>query len=174
VDKLRKISKWIWLNKERMLLAVMFALLCYRVYVVVYPPPPPQFPLVKAPTAHLPESPEERKELGLPEAPPPRPPMDLPGNFSSLYNRNPFWYYSGQKQETGTEVTAENLGIKLLNIREVGGRWRAQLRTSSTTKWYDEGEQFEEFELQKINPEDKTVVIYAERYAKRFTLSIGG
>ena len=54
----------------------------------------------------------------------------------------------------------------------MGDRWRAQLRTRSTTKWYDEGEEFEQFILEQVNPEDKTVVVYSEQYGRRFTLEM--
>jgi hypothetical protein len=171
MDKLRKIGLWLWYNKERMVLIVMVVLLAYRVYGIMYPAPQQTYKRIPQPQLALPEDGEERKDLGLPSAPPIQPPTGVPGTYTSLFERNPFWYYSSQaKQEQGETVQAADLNIKLVDIQDVGGKPRARLRTSSTTKWYSEGEQFEEFELVEINPVEKTVVIYSERYSRQFTL----
>lgn len=164
---------WVWLNKERMVLFIMLVFLAYRVYEVVYPPPPPEEDALQLPQSKLPEDQAVRKDLGLPATPPVKPPLDLPGDYTALYRRNPFWYFSG-KGGGGSgsgSVTAEDLNIQLLNIQEVDGRYRAQLRTTSTTKWYYEGEPFEEYTLERVNPQERTVVIFAERYGRRITLS---
>lgn len=168
VDKLRKVLGWIWHNKERMVLVVMVVILCYRVYEVMNPPPeegPANYPSPITDRARIP-----------PEAQPPVPPetvsIDVPGNYSNLYRQNPFWYHSGERTGAGEQaVTPEDLDIELLAIREVNGRWRAQLRTQTTRDWYDEGEEFEEFVLEQINPEENSVVIYAARVAERLTLT---
>ena len=171
MDKLQKIGAWFWNNKERMVLIVMVAVLAYRVYGIMYPEAPQVWPRVPTPQTMLPENPEDRQDLGLPSAPPPPPPMGLPGVYASLYERNPFWYHSGQAQQQGSQtVQAEDLNIQLVDIQDVGGRPRARLRTIRTTAWYSENEQFEEFELMQIDPETESVVIYSERYARPFTL----
>ncbi len=169
VDKLRKAFGWIWYNKERMVLVVMVAILCYRVYQVMNPPPeegPTHYPPPITDTAQIPAE-------AMPPVPPETVPIDVPGNYSNLYRQNPFWYHSGDRARSEDKaLTPEDLDIELLAIREVSGRWRAQLRTQTTRAWYDEGEEFEEFVLEQINPEQQSVVIYAARYAERLTLTM--
>lgn len=173
VDKLQKAGAWLWYNKERMVLVIMVAILGYRVYRVITPPPAPDWPVLQPPRSELPTDPEEQRQLGLPGNPAARPPMDVPGSHASLYGRNPFWYHSGQQSEQSDqqEVTAESLNIQLLDIQEAaGGRLRARLRTKSLTSWYSENAQFEEFELQRINKEDQTIEVYSERYGRTFVI----
>jgi hypothetical protein len=173
MDKLQKIGAWFWRNKERIVLIVMLLVLAYRVYGVMNPAPAKIWPHVPTPQTILPEAGEERQSLGLPNNPPVRPPDGLPGVYTSVYEKNPFWYYSGQKQQEGKqEVSVEDLNIQLLNIQEVDGKPRAQLHTSRTTKWYFEGESFEEFELTRIDTETQTVVVYSEKYTRQFTLKM--
>ena len=171
MDKLQKIGSWIWYNKERMVLAVMVLVLAYRVYQVLNPPPPRQWAMLAAPRMQLPDDAESRERLGLPSVPPPRPPMTLPGDYVSFYERNPFWYYSGTAgQDTGQDVRVEDLNIQLLDIQTgPDGNPRARLRTR-TTAWYSEGDTFEEFEVTRIDPDTNSVVVYSERYGRPFTL----
>ena len=172
-DKFIKAGNWLWHSKELFVLLVMVGILGYRVYSVVNPPPPPKWDALPQPMAELPTDPEELKVIELPGDPAPRPPMDVPNTYATLYNRNPFWYYSGQ-QKTDTkqqEVSAADLNVKLMDIQNAGGQLRAKLRTESATKWYSENEKFEKYELQKIDFDSKTVEIYSERYARTFTLS---
>ncbi len=150
----------------------MIGIFAYRVYGVVYPPPPPKWAALPAPMAELPSDPAQMQGIEIPGDPPVRPPMDVPGSYAMLYNHNPFWYYSGQqKQNNKPDVTAADLNIKLVDIQNAGGQLRARLRTESATKWYSENDQFEKYELQKIDPDNNTVEIYSERYARTFTLS---
>jgi hypothetical protein len=166
VNSIRKIGRWFWLNKERMILVIMVCILCYRVYQIIYPPPKPQEKQYRPPV-------KEVAEDQRPPLPPPPPPMLIPGAYASLHRQNPFWYYSREASDKQREVTGKDLGITLLNVRRVGETWRAQLRTQSTTRWYNEGEEFEQFVLERVNPEEKTVVIYSEQYARRFTYEVG-
>ncbi len=171
MDKIQKIGTWIWDNKERMVLVVMVLVLGYRVYEILSPPPPPDWPRLQPPRRQLPEEPEYREELGLPSEPPARPPMDVPGTYATFHSRNPFWYHSRDaRPESGEQVRAEDLNIQLLDIQDVGGNPRARLRSARTTAWYSTGEQFEEFEVLEINVDTDTVVVYSERYARPFTL----
>lgn len=171
-DKFIKAGNWLWYGKELIVLLVMFGILGYRVYCVVYPPPPPQWSALPQPMTELPTDPAEMQGIEIPGDPPPRPAMDVPGSYATLYNRNPFWYYSGQqKQNAKQDITAADLNITLVDIQNTGGKLRARLRTESATKWYSENDQFEKYELQKIDPDNNTVEIYSERYARTFTLS---
>ncbi len=167
-DKIRKIGKWFWLNKERMVLICMVAFLCYQVYQVVYPPPREESVSHPRPDKEIPKD-------ARPPEPSRRPPIDLPGSYASLSNQNPFWWYSGSSSASKDdgEITAEDLGLELLAIREVGDSWRAQLNTRTVRRrWYNEGEQFEEYILEEINPEEGTAVVYSERYARKYDLEL--
>lgn len=166
VDKILKILNWFWWNKEKFVLLILLGVLGYRVYVIVYPPPPPVEKVYSPPGKEIPDA-------LRPPAPPLPPSVMVPGSYASLWRENPFWFFAGEPSTGGREeITPRDLGISLLNIRRVGDRWRAQLRTRSTTKWYDEGEEFEQFILEQINPEEKTVVIFSEQYGRRFTLEM--
>ncbi len=137
LDKIQKIVIWFWWNKEKFVLLILVGILGYRVYVIAYPPPPEKEEVYSPPRK---EVPDELK----PPLPPLPPAISIPGTYASLWRENPFWYFSGEQQASqgaGT-ITEKDLGITLLNIRQVGERWRAQLRTRSTTKWYDEGEEY--------------------------------
>jgi hypothetical protein len=175
VDKLRKLGAWIWLNKERMILIAMVVFLVYRVWQVVYPPPPVEGLRVVSPKNNLPEDPQERATLVadgvLPPPPPPRELTEIPGTYAVVHRNNAMWYYSGDTGTT-TEVTAESLGLYLVDIQRAGTRLRARLQTRSTTKWYNEGEQFEEFELLQIDQEQGTVEIYANQHGTRLTVKM--
>jgi hypothetical protein len=171
-DRFIKAGNWLWYSKELIVLFVMIGIFAYRVYGVVYPPPPPKWPPLPSPMTELPSDPTQMQGIEIPGDPPPRPAMDVPGSYAMLYNHDPFWYYSGQQKQNAKEtVTAADLNITLLDIQSVNGKLRARLRTQSTTGWYYENEQFEKYVLQKIDPDNNTVEIYSERYARTFTLS---
>lgn len=171
MDKLQKLGAWLWRNKERMVLIVMLAVLAYRVYGIFNPPPEEAWARLPQPKLELPTEHDERQELGLPNLPALSAPSGLPGVYTSLYERNPFWYYSGQKTSSASEqVSAADLNIELVDIQNVRGKPRARLKTSRTTKWYSENEQFEEFEVTSIDAENQSVVVYSQRYSKSFTL----
>lgn len=175
VDKLRKLGAWFWLNKERMILIAMVVFLVYRVWQVVYPPPPAEGPRVVSPKNNLPEDPQERAALVaegvLPPPPPPRELTEIPGTYAVVHRNNAMWYYSGNTATT-EEVTPEMLGLFLVDIQRAGNVLRARLQTRTTTKWYNEGEQFEEFELVQINQEQGTVEVYANQYGRRLTVTM--
>jgi len=173
VDKLRKAGLWIWLNKERMILLIMVGLLCRQVYAVVYPPAPEV-----ADNLPLPKNPDPEAQPGEPGALPPEidPPkaqpisgLRSPGEYANLDRSNPFWYYSTQA-EGGGASDADTLNIQLLDIRVAGTKVRARLKTNATTKWYDEGDKFEEYQLLDIDPDARTVEIYSEADGKQSTL----
>ena len=171
MDKLRKIGIIFWNYKELMVLVVMLLILAYRVYGVLTYSVEADWPKPIPPKQQLPQESEARKSIGLPGDPPPRPLMDMPAVYVDFYERNPFWYHSGQnREESNREVTAEDLNIQLLDIQDVGGNPRARLRSSRTTSWYSAGEQFEEFELLEIDADALTVVVFSERYDRPFTL----
>jgi hypothetical protein len=153
LDKIQKIGMWFWWNKERFVLLILVGILGYRVYVIIYPPSPPAEKTYSPPKR---EVPDELK----PPMPPLPPLLSIPGSYASLWRENPFWYFAGEtaKRQGSQEITPQELGITLLNIRQVGDRLRAQLRTRSTTKWYDEGEEFRTVCLEQVNPEDNQLL----------------
>ena len=171
MDKLRKIGALLWNYKELMVLVVMLLVLVYRVYSVLVPPPPSDWVRLVAPKSQLPQDQQDRQEIGLPSNPPTRPLMDMPAVYVNFYERNPFWYHSGQARvETSERVTAEDLNVQLLDVQDAGGKPRARLQSARTTAWYSAGEQFEEFELLEIDSDTESVKIFSERYDRPFTL----
>jgi hypothetical protein len=159
LDKILKISKKLWLIKERLVLVVLLGFLAFNIYKIFVP----KVPEVAARTT--PGSP--------PAASVPFPvKTDGPGQYRALHTRNPFSYYSDAVLGGKSGVTAEEAGIHLLDLKQVGGgKWRARLKTKST-KWWDEGDSFEEFVLEKIDPESRTVIVYVTKLAKPVTLSV--
>ncbi|MBI2432632.1 MAG: hypothetical protein HYV26_07165 [Candidatus Hydrogenedentes bacterium] len=170
VDKLRKIAAWVWLNKERMVLLIAVGILCYRVYEVIFPPPPEEPKPTNPPKNELPAPGPETEKL-LPPSPPPRPPIDAPDDYASLYRRNPF-SYSSAGGGGATEVKEDELDIALLNIQPGNDGARAQLRAGAAKKWYKEGEPFQGYVLEDIDVDAKTVTIYSEQLEKRQTLEM--
>ncbi|MCC6142987.1 MAG: hypothetical protein IT368_04170 [Candidatus Hydrogenedentes bacterium] len=171
VTQLRKIGTWIWLNKERMFLAALVAVLCYRVYLVVYPPAPEAEVFASVPKDPEDLDPQTLEEI-TPGNPPVAPPPLIRETWRTLQVRNPFTYYSAEGGSgTGQEQEVE---MALLDIQVLpNGKERAKIRTASTTKWYTEGEKFEQFELLEIDPDAQTAVVYSEQLAKRLDLKIG-
>jgi len=159
MDKIQKFFKGIWRYKERIVLVVLLCVLAFRVYELFVPKE------LEA-SAPVPAGPPP-----VPEIAPGTPLTDAPGQYS-LLRRSPFSIYSDAKVDAGT-MTPEELGLYLLDIKEVAGKWRARIRTNSARKWYDEGENFEEFVLESIDPKAGTAVVYVERIAKTVTLRLG-
>lgn len=163
MDRLRKIGKWLWLNKERLILVVMLVYLGMRVYKVFEPIQDVE-KLVKAPGNALPEG------VVPPSPPEGRPPRRPPGQYSTLVNRNPFFFHATTARSSQDE---ERWNITLLQLQEpVPGKLRARIRTESTTKWYNLNESFEEYELQDISMAEQTCTVYSSRYQKSKVLEV--
>lgn len=170
VDKLRKAGLWLWLFKERIILIVMVCALANQVYLLLNPAPPELPPPLPAPR-------KEMAETVDPKIIPPRP-QPFPGEGTSapasgLNDRNPFWYYSS----TGSDAKADEVPadlIQLVKIQQLGTRVRCQLRTRTTTKWYEAGDKFEEFVLEEIDPVAQTATVFVNSYGKRVQLSPQG
>lgn len=161
MDKLQKFFKGLWRFKERIVLVVLIGFLGYRVYELFNPKPlepPPQTMI---------------GEADLPEQAPNPPPPDAPGSYYNLIHRSPFSYFSDAIVDGKVGESPEELGLALLDLKQVSGKWRVRLKTPAVKgKWYDEGEKFEEFILEKIDPDDKSVEIYVERIAKTVTVRL--
>lgn len=147
-----------------MVLAVMVAILMFRVYQVLNPPPPPEGALLTPPGP----GPLE----GGPGIPPSPPPPELTDDWSRLWRRN-IWTYI---PETGGTRTGENpngpeqLDISLVDLREVNGTWRARIKTASRTTWYQADEAFEQYTLMQIDPERGCVTIFSDRAQRNIEL----
>ena len=162
VDKLRKFGEMLWLNKERLILVAMVAILCFQVYKVVYPVEKLQGETPRPPK----QAPGDAKQ--------PPPPADSPtitfaGDYLGLTRRNPFWYFSGRNQRSGSQNTGD-VEIKLLDIQNSAAGPRAQLQTGTTTKWYNVGDSFEQFKLQSVDGSSNTAVVYVESLGREQTL----
>ncbi len=160
MNRLRKIGNWLWLNKERMVLAVMVGFLIFRVYTVVSPaadekegqiPPPP--------TDKIPD------DANLPGDPPPPPPPPRLDDWSRLPRFNPFGPYRPvQVGGGGNQETNEQFPLRLLNIREIApGELRAQIDSGVRSSWYAEGQAFETYEVLDIDPDAGTATVFSER-----------
>ena len=170
MGKLQKIGKWFWLNKERMLLAVLFVVLVYRVYRVVWPTPPEDKIIPSGPRSSLPEDWEDG---------PPRPSdvlVDLPARAPAELAQNPFWVHGRDRTgTTGTRDEAEGpLGVELTGIKTWNdGTPRAELLTQGTRpNYYAEGEEFQSFRLESINESNNTVRIWSDKHRRSFTLEV--
>ena len=168
MDKFLKIGKWLWRMKERFLLVIMVFFLILRVYRIIYPPPGPDVFDEEPPRSTIPEE--------YDGSPPKSPgPFDYPSsaNYEELITKNPFWVYSSAAvSEFSDEVTPEDLNITLLRIqRRSDGTYNAQLRTKAR-RWYREGEHFESYIVESIDPEAGTCDVYSEQLGRVITLSL--
>jgi hypothetical protein len=168
VNRIRKIGNWIWLNKERMVLAVMVGFLIFRVYQVVYPDTPVAGDeLVPYPSKELGD---DVDRPGVPPALPPPPRMD---DWSRLWRLNPMNYRQPRNRGGGDNPESADLEIRLLRISELApGRYRAQIRTPSRTGWYEEGQAFESYELLDIDAEAGTVTVFSEQLQRAVPLEL--
>lgn len=163
MEKLRKVFEGIWDIKERIVLAAMVLLLCWNVYRVVYPAKTAE------PPSHRPPS-RDAGDVSVVDASgfEPRQSQD----WAAVYTPHPFWYYSGLGKNTDNKKEVKDAGIKLLGVKKVGKKSRAQLQTESAKRWYDEGEKFESFELLKVDPDAQTCEVRSEGLGKVITLQV--
>lgn len=163
-DKIRKLGRWFWHFKERLILAVMVVFLGSRVYEVfkeqevdtTFISPPGQLSEYKI------QDMEAANQL--PPFPPPPPPTPFPyGQFTALVDQNPFYYHA--TAQTGGRDESQQWDLDILRIAEpTPGKVRVRVRHGTVTAWYDEGESFAEYELQAVDVPSKTVTIYSTRF----------
>lgn len=108
------------------------------------------------------------------DPPPPNPPDYLlangPGDYR-LDKGNPFWYFASRIQRRGGSDTRDSVDIHLIDIQNTNGQLQAQLKTSTTTKWYPEGTAFEQFRLVSVDEQAKTATVYVESLGTEVTLN---
>ena len=172
MDKIRKTIEWLWRSKERMALAVMVVVLGVRVNQVLHPKEDVDPPVHRIPRTTVPDDPAEREELGFPGPPPPPPPSLVPKVWKPLVGKNPFWYYaSPDRVGRGSEETGPgDADIELLLIVERPDGPRAQFRAGNTKEWHNEGDQFQKFELIRIDPDAGECELYSAGLGKRITI----
>lgn len=159
MDKLQKFVKGLWRFKERIVLVVMLGFLGFRLWELVNPQ-----------EAQSVTSAAAGKAAQL-DYPPNAPAPDAPGQYYNLLHRSPFSVYSDAPVDTKDSLPPD-IKLELTAIRQVSGKWRAQIKTETAKKWYDEGEPFEEFVLESINPEENSAVLYVTRIARSVTIRI--
>lgn len=169
LSRLQKVGAWLWSQKEKMVLIALVGVLCYRVYVVVFPPEVKQEP--KKPAAAAVKPPEF-------PTPPPWPPERMPmADASGLVRRNPFTIYGVQTDENaplgGEEQT---IPVTLTGFRKWSdGSMRAMLTVAGDrNRAYKEGEAFGSYTLERIDADAQTVDVYSQEFDKVFTLQAQG
>ena len=175
-SQLRKAGAWLWNQKEKMFLAALLIVLCFRVYLVLSPaqassktPDPAK---KGATAANNKMSPENVPDPG------PRPASERAEDFRPLVRQNPFTIWSiaaTGKSTSGSDE--ETIDVTLNNIvKWRDGGYRAELSTkvSGKSDWYKEGEVFENYKLMTIDPTNKIVQIYSTAHDKTFELKMPG
>lgn len=155
-----------------MILAVAFLVLCYRVYNVLTPPAKPEQDqgILQYPRNQLPD---DLSQLGVPPMPPLPPPQPLPEPWMDL-KPNPFWYQpSDARRGQDSQDEQMNLDIALLRIAtQPDGTHRAQMRVGPSREWYDEGDNFGSFTLERIYADEGAVEVFSEEVARVVRLEI--
>ena len=162
MDQLIKLRAWLWLNKEKILLGALVLVLCFQVYKVVYPPEVELPDPPKPPKNTMPED-----SRILPGMPPIIPPLPDRVPATGLIENNPFTVYGIDR---GTERDRKPQ-LWFVGLRPWGDGWRAEITTNPNArpKRYQEGEEFESFRLEKIDVENKEIVVYSQADGRSFT-----
>ncbi len=146
-----------------MVLAVMVCILIFRVYQVLNPPPDPEGPKIFGPAN---PTPPEESPVPLPPAAPQNPVSE---DWTRIWRLTPFRFPPPRTAGSGADPNDTNPGtlVTLEQIRDIGGgSYRAKIRTASRSAWHAAGDQFEQFTLMSIDPEQNCVTIFSEQEAK--------
>jgi hypothetical protein len=170
VGKLRKIGKWFWLNKERMLLAVLVIVLGVRVYGVVNPPPLEKPAFHPAPRAELPEDWEDAPPL------PRQGPALERVDPATLRAANPFTVVGGGAQNDRREVTPASLGVRLDSVREMRGDYVAYISVGGgRARMTRAGDEFGDgqFRLESVDGSGQSATFWSQEAGRTFTVTVG-
>lgn len=145
------------------MLVIMLIVLIQRVFELFKEPEAAEVLFIPRPGTEVPDT-------LRPDPVPPPPRLDIRNGYTQLARRNPFTVRSGGAG--ATDVTPESLGLGLRRIQlNRDGELRAQIDTETASrKWYREGEQFEAYQLQSIDKEADSVVVYSIEHNRTFTL----
>ena len=174
-SQLRKAGAWLWNQKEKIFLAALLIVLCFRVYLVLSPA---QASTKAADTQKKTAAAGGKLSPDSVPDPQPRPISERAEDFRPLVRQNPFTIWSiaaTGKSASGSD--GETIDVTLNNIvKWSDGGYRAELTTkvSGKSKWYKEGEPFENYKLMSIDPASKIVQIYSSAHAKTFELKMPG
>jgi hypothetical protein len=172
VNTIRKFFISLWYTKERILLVVMLLILCWRVFQVVSPPDEEAMDRPTPPPPPAQTEPPPDWEGGPPERPimPGVPPQQ---DYSSLHQKNPFWFHGTQMGGTGRGgADGDEVDVTLESIQvPPSGEPLAKL-VAGDAKWYKEGEAFQSYQVLSIDPDAGTCEIYSEKLGQRITLRV--
>ena len=165
-EKIRKLTAWVWNVKERIILAIMVAILCERVYDVMNPKSVDD-------ALPIPRKPASDASGVIPPNNPPPPPSDLIGESWSLLHIRPVTLF--EKPYIGQRDRDDDFGsnLELQEMRKSGKNYSVKISTGQgRARWYREGESFESYEIVFIDPDKETVQVYSEEANKTITLNI--
>lgn len=154
MNLLRKIGKWCWDKKERMVLVAMLLFLGFRIYTVVRVPDAAEQVAVVPPKKTPPEA------GGLPpKASKVVEEVDLP----SLIRRPIGIWESPGRSNSDNASNAEDEKLELLLIIEKDdGNHLARFTTGGKKTLVAENESFESYTLLSIDVEGETCLVYSE------------
>ena len=157
-----------WNSKERLILAFMVIILCYRVYMVVTPQDmdntikpllPPKIDITI-------------EEIDGLDPPPPLPRVVMDVNWRPLW-RDPLWVWNPQRNPGGPDVLEPGEErIQLLNIQVSGERLMARIQVGQDKHWYREGDSFFSFKLLRIDKDNECCDVFSEARNKPIDICI--
>ena len=152
---LRKLGKWCWDKKERMVLVIMLIFLAYRVYTVINVAEADGMERMDPPISGQPD----------PYPPPPRPTRIVENaDVTTLARRSIFDWVSPGSTGSGDDGP-EGQDIKVLMIIEkLDGSLKAQISTGGKRTIVAEGDSFESYMLVSIiiDGDSECCEIYSE------------
>ena len=174
MNRLRKIGAWIWRNKERILFGVLVVVLCFCVWKVVNPDPPPELSVdTRPPNSELPQDWEEG-----PPAPPASTPDPLPrAATDALLSDNPFTVHGGPSAPGAKPAAASKSAeepeaeVTLVRISQgPGDSYRAELRINNRPRRVSQGDVVDGYRIERVDGRNNTVIVVSEESGKRTTL----
>ena len=178
-SQLRKVGIWVWNQKEKMFLAALLIVLCFRVYVVLagVNAGDQGTPLKDDIKTNTPPAPvTNNMDPGSVSDPPPRPIPQRAEDYRPLVRQNPFTIWAiGATGQSSQNAEDDTIDVTLNNIvKWSDGAYRAELTTKVTgkSKRYKEGEVFENYKLMSIDVANRSVTIYSSAQEKTFVLKM--
>ena len=170
MNRLRKIAQWLWLAKERFVLAVMVVLLSFRIYAILNPSS-----LEDSQKVFAPPRTELTEDVKTPGLPPRAPVLDRSEDWSALFTRDMF-IYEKPKESTSLTRDGETSTLTVLRIREGlpgSGKFRVQIQTEAAAKkWYSVGDAFETYTLLAVDLDTQCCEIFDDRLGRRIEVCV--